>query len=342
MQRPTCATTVLFVAIGTAYVPNALALLSSRTQVFNGTEGRMPVWVWWDWKGKIPVDFQMNLKTWQKHLPAKSFDLHLLNRTNIREFLPDIPDEYFRLYTAAQADFLRAALLTRHGGVYLDGDIMLMQDLTDALQPLFDDATDLLPYEGPGDKCPNTFTTNFMAGKQGNVVTSKWINTIMPKLKNKCKLPERNNSVEPVDVCCYNADGSARKECHVAWGCISKPPSVSTFKKGVRVSCVPEKLGMEATDTNEILFNEFSHEPRTQGDKVCWRAVTDSLLCANHRVVRNETRAYVHHYTGLFKRYGHHLYNMINRNKSSKWKTEADLMNSGTVVAELFRLALMS
>merc|ERR550532_3901310 len=100
--------------------------------------------------------FRLNLRTWRKHLPKDKFALHLLDPSNIRRYLPGVPQAFFHLYHAAKSDFLRAALIAEHGGVYIDGDMMLSHDLDKVVGPLLRGEVDFLPYEGPGDKCPRS------------------------------------------------------------------------------------------------------------------------------------------------------------------------------------------
>lgn len=45
----------------------------------------------------------------------------LINDTNIREYVPDMPEEYFRIeYDAAKSDMIRYALLYHNGGISWD------------------------------------------------------------------------------------------------------------------------------------------------------------------------------------------------------------------------------
>ena len=49
----------------------------------------------------------------------------LINDMNVRIYVPDMPEEYFRLpYPAAKADMLRYGLLYHHGGIYFDPDVL--------------------------------------------------------------------------------------------------------------------------------------------------------------------------------------------------------------------------
>merc|ERR1719436_1953972 len=107
----------------------------------------------------------MNLRTWHRRIPTDKFVLFLVNQSNIQEFLPGLPKSFFNLYNAAKSDFLRASLLAAHGGVYLDGDMLLVHDLDVIVADMLSGKADFLPYEGPGDHCPRSYTTNFMAAK---------------------------------------------------------------------------------------------------------------------------------------------------------------------------------
>jgi len=284
---------------------------------------RVPVWVWWDWKDKIPTMFRLNLRTWERHIPKDKFELHLLSPSTIHRFLPGIPEAFFRLYHAAKSDFLRAALLAVHGGVYLDGDMLLSHDLDVAVAELLEDKVDILPYEGPGDHCPGSYTTNFMAGKKGNALSKKWIETTLRKMVQTCRLPESQNHREPVNVCCYQKDWCPRNECHVAWGDISHPPK---HVRDVRQGCIKFNRGFSSTMTGKELFWTFAKE---KGKAKCWLnpSAPADLVCDSLQLRE------------FWLRSGHHLYNMLNGHAIGSQSEEAVLAGD-TVVAELYRRSL--
>jgi len=295
--------------------------LSCNTTVYKPS--RIPVWVWWDWKDKIPTMFRLNLRTWEQHIPKDKFELHLLSPSTIHRFLPGIPEAFFRLYHAAKSDFLRAALIAVHGGVYLDGDMLLSHDLSLAVADLLEDKVDVLPYEGPGDHCPGSYTTNFMAGKKGNALSKQWIEITLHQMVQTCSLPESENHREPVKVCCYQKDWCPRNECHVAWGDISHPP---TDVKDARLGCIKFNRGFSSTMTGQELFWTFAKE---KGRARCWldpQAPAD-LVC---------DKAYL---KDFWLRNGHHLYNMLNGYQVGS-KSEEAVLAGDTVVAELYRRSL--
>ena len=89
----------------------------------------MRIWTFWEPRDKMPAYLQLCMRTWQKFLPDAQ--ITLLDYSNIREYV-DI-DEYdqslysgnFRLDQIADA--LRALLLEKHGGVWLDVDTIILK-----------------------------------------------------------------------------------------------------------------------------------------------------------------------------------------------------------------------
>lgn len=293
------------------------------------TPGKFPVWIMWDFQHGVPSGFRMNLRTWRRHIPQEKFDLQLVNQSNIKRYLPGIPESYFRLYPAAKADFMRASLLAVHGGVYLDGDILLSVDLDTIIKDVLEGKVDVMPYEGPGDHCPRSYTTNFMAGVRGNRLSSEWINTTMRKMRQRCKLDESQNHREPVPVCCHQSSWCLRKECHVKWGDISHPPALEQLPEGsVRLSCVPFKNGFSTTLAGDELFWKLADGPTDQRDN-CWPDGGTGIKCTSP----------VGHLPNFFEKQGHHLYNMLKGFSLEKMSDE-EILASNMVVGELYRRSL--
>lgn len=88
-----------------------------------------PVWVYW--QGPMPEYIRLCIDT-MAHCCAADVEaeFHLVNKANFHEFVPegtvnerwrDIPEE------GVASDCVRAALLSEHGGVYLDADTICLQ-----------------------------------------------------------------------------------------------------------------------------------------------------------------------------------------------------------------------
>ena len=93
--------------------------------------GRLPVWVWYDYNASGPPRYvQLNLQALCRHTPASHFVVHFVNRTNVAQHVPDLPEAFWRLPThVAFSDAARLGLLAHHGGLYLDTDFLVMRSL---------------------------------------------------------------------------------------------------------------------------------------------------------------------------------------------------------------------
>lgn len=60
----------------------------------------------------------LNIKSWAKHNPHMK--IVLLNDSNVKEYIPDMPEEFFKMpYQAAKSDVIRAGSIYHHGGLYV-------------------------------------------------------------------------------------------------------------------------------------------------------------------------------------------------------------------------------
>lgn len=65
---------------------------------------------------------------------GKGYKLHLITDKNIKDYVPDLPDYFYSLQPAHQADFVRVNVVCNRGGIWLDSDTLIM----DKLDSLFD------------------------------------------------------------------------------------------------------------------------------------------------------------------------------------------------------------
>jgi len=162
---------------------------------------------------------KLNVQSWLKHAPPGT-ELVLVNESNFHDLIPDAPEELFKLpYAACKSDVVRAAVLYHHGGLYLDTDFMVMKPLGTVFAKL-EEGWDVVAYgdsrDGHTGKCKaNSFTSNFMAARKGNVVSGTWWENIKLKLSRTCDFGEYNQE----KVCCHEAFAERQPEqCHIPWG----------------------------------------------------------------------------------------------------------------------------
>lgn len=177
------------------------------------------IYTYWDYKDDPRPWVKLNVQSWLKHAPPGT-ELVLVNESNFHDLIPDAPEELFKLpYAACKSDVVRAAVLYHHGGLYLDTDFMVMKPLGTVFAKL-EEGWDVVAYgdsrDGHTGKCKaNSFTSNFMAARKGNVVSGTWWENIKLKLSRTCDFGEYNQE----KVCCHEAFAERQPEqCHIPWG----------------------------------------------------------------------------------------------------------------------------
>jgi len=88
------------------------------------------VYQYWD-KGEdsmppiIKYIYDHNLSLSLKH----NFELVLLTKNNIREYIDNIDDDFFNLQPNHQSDICRFNILHQYGGIWLDSDIIILKNI---------------------------------------------------------------------------------------------------------------------------------------------------------------------------------------------------------------------
>jgi len=148
--------------------------------------------------------------------------LVMVNDTNIKDYVPDLPEEYFRLpYAAAKSDFVRAAVLYHQGGVYMDTDFLLMKPMDDVLAQLQEH--EIVAYNGFEGGLPaesnscQEYSSNWLAARKGNLFHKTWWENMRQKLTRVCGEGEMANNEEK--VCCHEAFAKEpdKRSCHIPW-----------------------------------------------------------------------------------------------------------------------------
>mmetsp|Transcript_49583 Transcript_49583/g.114928 ORF Transcript_49583/g.114928 Transcript_49583/m.114928 type:complete len:510 (+) Transcript_49583:85-1614(+) len=323
--------------------------------------GKVPVWVWWDFPRGVPTGYRLNMRTWMRHIPADKFDLRLVNFTNIKNYIPDLPDAFFRVYPLAQSDYVRAAMLALHGGVYMDGDMLLRNDLDVVFRELMDGTTQVIPYLWEHQRCRKDFSTNFIAGTRGNLLSKGWLERIYKLMALRCpaKLDVNDNGMFEFyksAACCYLPSGEPRRQCYVTFGEFGDKSAHSVMaeldKHGkneqLKMSCISKWDGMAANASGsggELLWKKLLPGPpegytgpigpwskvpkKEQRAEMCWRDGPDDLRCTQSGL-----------YPNFMKRHGYHLFNLNNNDLINGFRNEEELLDSGSVVAALYKMAL--
>jgi SAM-dependent methyltransferase len=165
---------------GTKAINSALSLIQPLSLVLGGGERNrtldlaetgtrdnaastisLPVWMYWE--GECP-DW---IKSCQRTVSAHARDVRLLNPADfnqVRDVDRDI--DLTRLHPAHRADFIRAFLLMKYGGFWIDSDCLVMR----SLQPVLDL---LNKYDFVGHKERQSYVSNgFIGARPGSKIAS--------------------------------------------------------------------------------------------------------------------------------------------------------------------------
>jgi len=143
------------------------------------------IWVYWENINRktYPTYIKLCLDTIKKHLGSK-YILIILNEKNIKEYLPDLRNDFENLKTAQKVDYYRVALLYKFGGIWLDADIIVLRDF----DPIFDKLDEGYDYVGfgcTGYQCSNGYyrPCNWvMASKPNGMLIKKYYDKLNEKL----------------------------------------------------------------------------------------------------------------------------------------------------------------
>jgi hypothetical protein len=102
---------------------------------------RPPLWLYHDLthdQWRRPEYQNLCLETVHRHC-AHSFQIVQLDRYSVYRYVPDLPREvWVKCSPAQRVDLMRWELLARHGGLFLDADVLVLRDLLPVMEKLQD------------------------------------------------------------------------------------------------------------------------------------------------------------------------------------------------------------
>eukprot|EP00931_Biecheleriopsis_adriatica_P028349 TRINITY_DN16910_c0_g2_i1.p1 TRINITY_DN16910_c0_g2~~TRINITY_DN16910_c0_g2_i1.p1 ORF type:complete len:481 (+),score=76.81 TRINITY_DN16910_c0_g2_i1:57-1499(+) len=213
----------------------------------------------WDYKHGVPFFVKKDIQSWRLHTHHKCGDPIFINETNVMQYIPDLPQEYFRFPDdGSRSDFIRYALLYHHGGMYMDTDILVAKDMDDVLDKI-NGEWDLVSYTNQGKQCKG-FSSNFLAGRKGSSLYKAVWEEQKRMVRREC--PKKFTDSNKGDVCC------SEKFCHVPWGGLGERVSHPIYdqwikeKKPFRFFCYSEQSGesFNPEGLGTVLFAKYTVE----------------------------------------------------------------------------------
>ncbi|GEM_PF-1577684 len=141
---------------------------------------RLPalVWMYWEQQGgcRRPAYLDLCMESVERH--AAGLEVRLLGPADVIDWLPDLDRATWRRLPSAvhRSDYLRIHLLHRHGGLWLDADVVVLDSLRRLLVPLRH--ADLLGWGAEMDR----FYNNLFAAWPGSAFLGAWIEEVERRL----------------------------------------------------------------------------------------------------------------------------------------------------------------
>lgn len=120
------------------------------------TQNKPYMWVYWELVNGAtspPEYIQLCLYTIKKN-GSRYFNVILLDENNIFTYLPDLREDINALPIALKTDYIRVKLLYEYGGLWVDADTILMNNLKDIAHKL-NTGVDFVSFGCTGTVCKN-------------------------------------------------------------------------------------------------------------------------------------------------------------------------------------------
>lgn len=143
------------------------------------------IWIYWENinRNKHPTYIKLCLDTMKKHLGTK-YKLIFLNEKTIKNYLPNLRDDFSNLKIAQKVDYYRIALLHKYGGIWIDADIIVMRDFDPIFEKL-DEGYDYVGFGCTGWECSYGYfrPSNWVMGSRKNsILMAKCLEKLNKKL----------------------------------------------------------------------------------------------------------------------------------------------------------------
>ena len=131
------------------------------------------IWAYWENPPGQTRSEYLDLceQTWRRHC-GDDFEITCVTPESVEQHAPNLPSQWSRIPCMAhKADYLRAVLLHRNGGIWLDADTIVLQNLREMTDRLDASGSDFLGCGRPGNRPSN----GIFAAKPGSLLLERYI-----------------------------------------------------------------------------------------------------------------------------------------------------------------------
>ena len=141
------------------------------------------IFAFWESPNPIPAYLELCKESWIKNIP--NCKIHILNHSNLYQYIGDTYDmeQLKSISFAMQSDIISAAVLEKFGGLFLDLDCIVTDNIFDVFNKISD--TKLISFGRPDSNAIHLAV--LYCAKPGNPILSEWRKTAQDRLINKPK-----------------------------------------------------------------------------------------------------------------------------------------------------------
>ena len=145
------------------------------------------VWVYWENMNRNSYPTYINLCLNIMKSQFSEYNLVILDEETIKLYLPNLRDDFDNLLVAQKTDYYRIALLYYYGGIWIDADIIVMNNFDNIFEKL-DSGYDFVGFGCTGLQCTNGYgyPSNWVLASQKNgILVKNCLDILNYKLDNR-------------------------------------------------------------------------------------------------------------------------------------------------------------
>lgn len=139
------------------------------------------IFAFWESPNPIPAYLELCKESWIKNIPNCA--IHILNHSNLHQYIGDTYDmeQLKSISFAMQSDIISAAVLEKFGGLFLDLDCIVTDNIFDIFNRISD--TKLISFGRPNTNAIHLAV--LYCAKPNNPILTEWRKTAQKRLINK-------------------------------------------------------------------------------------------------------------------------------------------------------------
>ncbi|QIO10173.1 capsular polysaccharide synthesis protein [Acinetobacter lanii] len=137
------------------------------------------IFAFWESNEKIPAYLELCKATWIKNIP--NLEIHIINHSNLHEYIGDTYDleKLKKISFPMQSDIISAAVLEKFGGLFMDLDCLITENIFSKFENLSEKKLIGFGYPNVGMHLAVLFSK-----EKGNPILREWRKTAQERLNN--------------------------------------------------------------------------------------------------------------------------------------------------------------